>query len=420
MAKLEYQCSSCHHKFVKWTGVCNRCKEWNSIKEIINSDNEIISSRNLPQKISALSTSKEERIKTKIGEVDRVLGSGFCRGSVNLLSGEPGVGKSTLLLKVVNNIACPSHEVLYVSGEETIEQISSRAVRLGVDNNSINILYERKWNHIKRMIELSRVKFLVIDSIQTINFESEESSFSSQRVIKDLTQEILEFVKTRGITCLIIGHITKDGNIAGPKLLEHMVDVVLYFYKSKDKKRVLKANKNRFGSTDSFGLFEMVNNGFKEINELKSFIDKYNSKSYIGRVTSVIENGSRVLPISIEALVAKSSSQVGKRICVGYDLKRLNLLVAIIEKRLGIKFDFKDIYIQIEDDYKDILTCIDTGVVMAILSSLNNTEISATEVFSGEIKLSGIIKKKKELNIDDSNLIERSFSSVVDLYKNVS
>lgn len=390
--KFSYQCQSCGYESFKWQGKCNECGEWNSFVELETLKKErkrIIKTNTLP--ISKVEITKDERFKTNVKELDRVLGDGLTKGSLSLLSGEPGVGKSTLLLNISDQIIQnnSNFNILYISGEETISQIASRAKRLKIKTEKIHLLNENKWEKIKDEINATEYQLVILDSIQTTYSSDISGMIGSVSQIKEITFEMMNLLKSKNMTGIIIGHINKDGGVAGPKVLEHMVDTVLYFEGEKyNNSRVLRATKNRFGNTNEIGLFEMTESGLRE----SSYTGLRGEWNKPGRVLTCTLKGSRVIFVEIQALIKKSNTNTSRLICQGIDYNRVNTLIAIIEKYLKINLSFNDIYLSTEDSLKLNNRDSDLAIIIALLSSLKNFNISNKNIFYGEVGLDGEIK----------------------------
>lgn len=388
-----YTCSNCEYQVRKWVGKCSECGEWNSfvIKEYNSINDDLI----LPKKINQINIENYQRYSTGLEEFDRVTGGGLISGSLTLIGGEPGIGKSTLLTKVLSNLSKTFIEenILYISGEESESQVAQRAKRLGVDKNSFYILNEVSFEKIKQHIKKLKPKFLVIDSIQTTITENSTSPAGSLSQVREVTHELMKFVKAEGITCFIIGHITKEGNIAGPKVLEHMVDTVIYFEGDQfGHYRVLRAIKNRFGCTNEIGLFEMRSDGLSEIrNPSQYFLDDVSEDSY-GRAITLVKEGSRNLFLEVQSLVSENRMANGRRIAQGIDSGRISMLVAVIEKYLGIPIGQNDIYINLIGNMKVKDNEIDLAVIASLVSSYNRKFYGKGILFLGEVGLTGEVR----------------------------
>ena len=397
--KTSYTCQECGAQYSKWQGQCNKCQSWNSIQEeIINISKKKISdsfssinkTNSNPQKVNNIEINDHYRIITNDNEFDRVIGGGIVPGSLILLGGEPGIGKSTLLLQISLML---SNKVLYVSGEESEAQIKMRADRIKYNNDNCYIFTENKIENIFHQVKKIKPHVLIIDSIQTLNSQLVDAASGSISQLKTCTSELINFAKITSIPVLLIGHINKEGHIAGPKILEHMVDTVLQFEGDRNHfYRILRAKKNRFGSTNELGIYEMLNEGLKEIkNPSEILISNSNQKLSGSAISSTIE-GSRPFMIEVQALVSSAVYGTPQRSCTGFNAKRLNMLLAVLEKRVGFKLGMKDIFLNITGGIKVEDTAIDLAIVSAILSSNNEIKIPEDYCFAAEIGLSGEIR----------------------------
>ena len=397
--KTSYTCQECGAQYSKWQGQCNKCQSWNSIQEeIINiskkkssdSFSSINKTNSNPQKVNNIEINDHYRIITNDNEFDRVIGGGIVPGSLILLGGEPGIGKSTLLLQISLML---SNKVLYVSGEESEAQIKMRADRIKYNNENCYIFTENKIENIFHQVKKIKPHVLIIDSIQTLNSQLVDAASGSISQLKTCTSELINFAKITSIPVLLIGHINKEGHIAGPKILEHMVDTVLQFEGDRNHfYRILRAKKNRFGSTNELGIYEMLNEGLKEIkNPSEILISNSNQKLSGSAISSTIE-GSRPFMIEVQALVSSAVYGTPQRSCTGFNAKRLNMLLAVLEKRVGFKLGMKDIFLNITGGIKVEDTAIDLAIVSAILSSNNEIKIPEDYCFAAEIGLSGEIR----------------------------
>ncbi len=401
--KTLYVCQNCSYESPKWLGKCPECQEWNSFEELTKNSSEVSKSgsqvRNvnskMPKTISQIEEIKLERSPTGMGEFDRVVGGGLVPGSLTLIGGQPGIGKSTLLLEVMGLLAknFNQEKVLYVSGEESESQVARRAKRLDIKGDNLLILNETIWQNILEVINKEKPKFLVIDSIQTTVSQEIQSAPGTVSQIREVTYELLNHVKSRDITCFIVGHITKDGNIAGPKILEHMVDTVIYFEGDQfGQYRVLRAIKNRFGNTNEVGIFEMEEVGLKEVpNPSQYFLDDQMVDSY-GRSLTCILEGTRPLFVEIQALVVENKFGNGRRTTQGIDGNRLSMMVAIIEKYFEIPLGFNDIYVNIVGGFKLSSRESDLSVIASLISSYRSRPINPRELFLGEVGLTGEVR----------------------------
>ena len=394
-----YSCKICGAKYPKWLGQCVKCGSWNSIQEEFvkkSPKNDLIKSEGVVKKINEIESLENERIKFNDNEFNRVLGSGLVRGSVVLISGEPGIGKSTILLQ---NSINSQESVLYISGEESAEQLKLRAERISENQKNCYVLTETNLEIILKNINKLKPGVVVLDSIQTVQTDLFDNSPGSTTQIKECTSILIKLAKSTGIPVLIVGHITKDGNIAGPKILEHMVDAVLHFEGDKQHQfRILRSKKNRFGSTNEIGIYQMNEKGLQIVaNPSELFVSKKeNSES--GSTIAVTLDGDRSIMVEVQALVSSAVYGTPQRISNGFNSKRLNMLLAILEKKAGFKIGVKDVFINITGGIKIEDTAIDLAVVAAILSSNINITINSDTCFCAEVDLSGELRSVS--NID--------------------
>ena len=401
MAKLKttFFCQNCGSQYSKWQGQCTACKEWNTITEEViqkpeKSDWKTPSSTtkrvSKPLKINEIDVSKEARLNTIDNEFNRVLGGGLVQGSLTLLGGEPGIGKSTLLLQISLNLP---YKTLYVSGEESQKQIKMRAERINPNTNNCYILTETKTQNIFKQIEALDPDIVVIDSIQTLHSDYIESSSGSISQIKECTTELIKFAKETSTPVILIGHITKDGNIAGPKILEHMVDTVLQFEGDRNHVfRILRANKNRFGSTNELGIYEMQGSGLREVSNPSEILISQKDEELSGNAVAATLEGMRPLMIEVQALVSTAVYGTPQRSATGFNAKRLNMLLAVLEKRAGFRLGAKDVFLNITGGITVDDPAIDLAVVAAILSSNEDVAIEKDFCFAAEIGLSGEVR----------------------------
>lgn len=401
MAKVKtaYFCQNCGAQFSKWQGQCTSCKEWNTIvEEVIQKEKsggwkaETTSTKKAskPQRISEISAAEEARMNTKNGELNRVLGGGLVPGSLTLLGGEPGIGKSTLMLQVALHLP---YKTLYVSGEESAQQIKMRAERIVPDAKNCYILTETKTQGIFRNIAELEPDIVVIDSIQTLQTEAIESTAGSISQIRECTSELIKFAKETATPVILIGHITKDGNIAGPKILEHMVDTVLQFEGDRNHVyRILRAHKNRFGSTNELGIYEMQGSGLREVSNPSEILISKNEEDLSGTAIAATLEGMRPLMVEIQALVSTAVYGTPQRSATGYNAKRLNMLLAVLEKRAGFKLGAKDVFLNITGGISVDDPAIDLAVVAAVLSSNIDVAIDKRMCFAAEIGLAGEVR----------------------------
>ena len=394
-----FECQNCGERSQKWLGKCHSCGGWDSFIELTseqkNTIKQISSLSNETSKAISITKVKQnniKRISTYNYEFDLVLGGGVVPGSLTLIGGSPGVGKSTLLLKISANLAKQAKKVLYISGEESAGQIKMRADRLDANEDNLFLLSEISLESINNELLKENYEIIIIDSIQTIYSENLSSSPGSVSQVREITFELMRKAKTNNIAIFIIGHITKDGLIAGPRVLEHMVDIVLYFEGESNKEiRMLRGFKNRFGSTSEIGIFEMTQNGLESAKDInKKFFT--NSKIQNGSCLAVAIEGSRSLILEVQALVSQSIYPNPKRSATGFDTNRLNMLLALLEKKLDLPLNQYDVFINISGGIKIKESSCDLAIVAAIISSFRNRPISKESVFIGEVSLTGEIK----------------------------
>jgi len=400
--KTAFFCKNCGAQHSKWMGRCNSCGEWNTIiEEVIQRDSDKKTwekasnikskKKDKPQLIHEIKANTEERIDTNNSELNRVLGGGLVSGSLILIGGEPGIGKSTLMLQVAVNIK--KRNVLYITGEESSQQIKMRAERIGNNSSNCYILTETLTQNIFRQIEELQPEIVIIDSIQTLHTDLIESSAGSISQIRECAAEMQQYSKSTGTPVFLIGHITKDGSLAGPKIMEHMVDTVLHFEGERNYGyRILRAMKNRFGSTSELGIYEMQNTGLREVTNPSEVLISQRDENVSGiAVASTIE-GMRPMLIEIQALVSSAAYGTPQRSSTGFDLRRLSMLLAVLEKRSGFKLGVKDVFLNITGGIKVDDPAIDLAVICAILSSNEDIPIDQKACFAAEVGLSGEIR----------------------------
>ena len=385
--KVVYFCQECGYESSKWMGQCPGCRAWNTFVEETVSTKKVSSTgsglqnglrRAEPVVLKDIRLSEDERKLTNIGELDRVLGGGIVPGSLVLVGGDPGIGKSTLLLQVCRNLAVSGNSVLYISGEESLRQIKLRAERIGEFNENLQLLCETNLETIREVIERKKPDMVVIDSIQTMFHEDISSAPGSVSQVRESTNILMQIAKGQGVSIFIVGHVTKEGNVAGPRVLEHMVDTVLYFEGDRHASyRILRAVKNRFGSTNEIGVFEMRNTGLEEVKNPSEFM--LNGKP----------NGTSG---SIQALVCQSNFGIPRRTAVGTDFNRVNLLMAVLEKKVGIHLAACDAYVNIAGGMKMTEPAIDLGISLAVVSSCKDIIIPDSVIAFGEVGLSGEVR----------------------------
>ncbi len=422
MAKTKqlFECQACGYQTSKWMGRCPNCGAWEQIVELNKTQIEILkqtSSVNTSfEKAESLPEIKKDevtRYSSGSKELDLVLGGGIVPGSLVLIGGSPGVGKSTLLLKIAGNLAKEKKRVLYVSGEESKSQIKLRADRLDVNHPDIYLLTEIRLENIFSELNQNRYDILIIDSIQTIYTEKLTAAPGSVSQVREITFELMRWGKENSVAVFIIGHITKEGSIAGPRILEHMVDTVLYFEGDSSKElRLLRGIKNRFGSTSEVGIFEMSQRGLISANDIsKKFFSRENSQA--GSAITVAMEGTRPIILEVQALVSESNFPNPKRSATGYELNRLNMLLALLEKKLGLPFNNYDVFVNIAGGIKINETACDLAIMAAIVSSFRNRPLSKDTIFLGEITLIGNIRDIFNLDLRLKEAKMQSFTKAI-------
>ncbi len=408
MAKLKtnYICSNCGYASPKWYGQCPQCKEWNTLNEEIESKSNPTAvsnstkSRNFSSvtPVSEITTDDELRYKTGIGEFDRVLGGGLVKGSVVLLSGDPGIGKSTLLMQACGTFA-KDKNVLYVSGEESAKQLKLRAERLSVNSASLSVMTETDVETVCEYIKLNKPEVVMIDSIQTMNHNEIQSSPGSVTQVRECTNLLLRVGKALDIPIVIVGHVNKDGAIAGPKVMEHIVDAVLYFEGERNYAyRILRAVKNRFGSTNEIGVFEMNDIGLSEVENPSAALLSERNINVSGNCISCVMEGSRPILAEVQSLVSTSGYGNARRMSTGFDFNRLSLLLAVLEKRFGYRFSTMDTYLNIVGGLKLDEPAADLAVALALVSGITDKPVPDDVVAIGEIGLSGEVRSVSRIS----------------------
>jgi len=418
--KTTFFCQNCGSQFSKWQGQCTACKEWNTIAEEVIQKAEKVSWKTTEsptrrvsksQKINEISSTSEARLNTKNNELNRVLGGGLVPGSLTLLGGEPGIGKSTLMLQIALQLP---YKTLYVSGEESAQQIKMRADRIHPDSETCYILTETKTQNIFKQIAELNPDIVVIDSIQTLHTDYIESSPGSISQIRETTTELIKFAKETNTPVVLIGHITKDGNIAGPKILEHMVDTVLQFEGDRNHVyRILRAQKNRFGSTNELGIYEMQGNGLREVSNPSEILISKNEEELSGTAISATLEGMRPLMIEIQALVSTAVYGTPQRSATGYNAKRLNMILAVLEKRAGFKLGAKDVFLNVTGGITVDDPAIDLTVVAAVLSSNIDIAIDKSMCFAAEIGLGGEVRPVTRVDQRITEAEKLGFTSII-------
>lgn len=400
MAKVKqiFFCQQCGYESAKWMGQCPSCQEWNSfVEETVHAKSikksGAITQRNRPVPLGEVETLEERRISTHIGELDRVLGSGIVEGSLILVGGDPGIGKSTLLLQICRNLSEDNIRMLYVSGEESLQQIKMRADRLGAFKDYMSLLCETSIDTIESAITETTPQMVVVDSIQTMYAEEITSAAGSVSQVREVTSRLMKIAKQKGITIWIVGHVTKEGVVAGPRTLEHMVDTVLYFEGDRHAVyRMLRGVKNRFGSTDEVGVFEMQPEGLREVTNPSEVMLSGRPIDASGSVVVCSLEGTRPMLMEIQALVSQTSFNLPRRTTVGLDYNRVNLLMAVLEKRAGLSLGSCDAYVNVAGGMRLNEPAIDLGIIMAIASSYKNRALDESTIIFGEVGLTGEVR----------------------------
>ena len=396
--KSIYFCQNCGHEESKWLGQCPMCREWNTFVEEKVTVSKGTAAKNTVREaevvtLSSVSTDQEDRMQTEIEELDRVLGGGVVPGSLVLVGGDPGIGKSTLLLQVCKRLSDQGRKVLYISGEESLKQIKLRANRMGTFRDHLLLLCETNLETIRQVIEREHPAVAVIDSIQTMYSEEVTAAPGSVSQVREATNTLMQIAKGLNITIFIVGHVTKEGTVAGPRVLEHMVDTVLYFEGDRHASyRILRGVKNRFGSTNEIGVFEMRETGLVEVPNPSEYMLNGRPEDASGSVVACSMGGTRPILMEIQALVCRSNFGMPRRTAAGTDYNRVNLLMAVLEKRVGLPLSNYDAYINIAGGIRMNEPAIDLGIVMAIVSSYKNQSISPGTIVFGEVGLSGEVR----------------------------
>lgn len=395
--KSVFFCQNCGHEESKWLGQCPACKEWNTFVEEKVTSVKAGTVRDKKEAqivtLSSVETDEDERMMTEMAELDRVLGGGIVPGSLVLVGGDPGIGKSTLLLQVCQRLAAMNKKILYISGEESLKQIKLRANRMGDFSHTLFLLCETNLDMIRNVIEQQTPDMVVIDSIQTMYNEEVGSAPGSVSQVRESTNILMQLAKGLGISIFIVGHVTKEGTVAGPRVLEHMVDTVLYFEGDRHASyRILRAVKNRFGSTNEIGVFEMQKRGLVEVENPSEFMLSGRPEHASGSVVACAMEGTRPMLMEIQALVCKSSFGMPRRTAAGLDYNRVNLLMAVLEKRAGLSLSSYDAYVNIAGGIRMNEPAADLGIVMAIASSYKNKPVSEDAIVFGEVGLSGEVR----------------------------
>ena len=392
-----YFCNECGYESTKWMGQCPACKEWNTFVEEKVEKKSAKTTREISEvktySISEIEDADDERMTTGILEFDRVLGGGIVKGSLILVGGDPGIGKSTLLLQMCREMSHADLKLLYVSGEESLRQIKIRANRIGQFTDKLSLLSETNLTLIRGVIEKAKPDVVVVDSIQTMMCEDVSSAPGSVSQVRETTNILMQLAKGLGITIFVVGHVTKEGTVAGPRVLEHMVDTVLYIEGDRYASyRILRSVKNRFGSTNEMGVFEMKGDGLREVLNPSEYMLAGRARDASGSIVTCSVEGTRPMLLELQALVTKSNFGMPRRTAVGIDYNRVNLIMAVLEKRLGMPLSDYDAYVNITGGIKINEPAIDLGLVLAIISSFKNEPIDDKTICFGEVGLSGEVR----------------------------
>ncbi|PKG24522.1 DNA repair protein RadA [Niallia nealsonii] len=422
--KTKFLCQECGYESAKWMGRCPGCGNWNTMVEEVeksqsqrkgafaHTQSSTILAKPIP--ITSIETVNEPRVLTDLGELNRVLGGGVVQGSLVLIGGDPGIGKSTLLLQVSSQLANKKHNVLYVSGEESQKQTKLRADRLGVTTEHLLVYSETNLEEISKTIENSNVQFVVIDSIQTIYHPEVTSAPGSVSQVRECTAELMRIGKTKGIAIFIVGHVTKEGSIAGPRLLEHMVDTVLYFEGERHHTyRILRAVKNRFGSTNEMGIFEMKEFGLEEVENPSEIFLEERSQGAAGSTVVASMEGTRPVLVEIQALISPTSFGNPRRMATGIDHNRVPLLMAVLEKRVGLLLQNQDAYLKVAGGVKLDEPAIDLAIAVSIASSFRDKPTKATDCIIGEVGLTGEVRRVSRIEQRVQEAVKLGFERVI-------
>ena len=431
--KQIFFCKECGYESSRWLGQCPGCRSWNTfveekvtVKSKASSKTVSVSERPKATSIKNVSSSEESRILTRIGELDRVLGGGIVKGSLVLVGGDPGIGKSTLLLEMCKNLVETDTRVLYVSGEESVSQIKSRAVRLGITEGTVMeerlmLLSDNDIDNIEGQIDALKAEVVIIDSIQTIMSADIDNAPGTISQVREVTARLLQIAKQKDAAVFIVGHVTKEGTVAGPRTLEHMVDSVLYFEGDESGGfRLLRANKNRFGSTNEIGVFNMVDSGLEEVSNPSEFFLSGRPVSASGSVVVCTVEGTRALLVELQALCTDSSFNMPRRTSVGIDYNRVNMLIAVLEKRGGISLSGCDCYVNIAGGMRLNDPSADLGVLMAIASSFRDRPVDEHTVIIGEIGLAGEIRGVRNITQRIKEATKLGYKRLIIPYSNRS
>lgn len=419
-------CKECGYESVKWFGQCPACKEWNTfVEEPVSkpklakgiagtSQRAAASSAPVPVEINSVSFEENDRTSTGIAELDRVLGGGIVAGSLVLVGGDPGIGKSTLLLQMCYNLSAAGKDVLYISGEESLKQIKLRADRIGKCSGTLKLLCETSLDSIEDILTRNKPEIVIIDSIQTMYKEDVAAAPGSVSQVRETTSILMQLAKGLNITIFIVGHVTKEGTVAGPRMLEHMVDTVLYFEGDRYASyRILRGVKNRFGSTNEIGVFEMQQSGLSEVENPSEYMLNGRPENASGSVVVCLLEGTRPIMVEIQALVCDSNFGMARRTAAGTDYNRVNLLMAVLEKRAGIHMSGSDAYVNVAGGIKVSEPALDLGIVMALVSSFKNRAIDEKTVIFGEVGLAGEVRAVSQAQQRVNEAVKLGFKTCI-------
>ena len=429
MAKAKntaFFCKECGYESAKWFGQCPACKEWNTfVEEPVakpksakgiagTSQRASASSAPVPVEINSVSFEENDRTSTGIAELDRVLGGGIVAGSLVLVGGDPGIGKSTLLLQMCYNLSAAGRDVLYISGEESLKQIKLRADRIGKCSGTLKLLCETSLDNIEDILTRNKPEVVIIDSIQTMYKEDVAAAPGSVSQVRETTSILMQLAKGLNITIFIVGHVTKEGTVAGPRMLEHMVDTVLYFEGDRYASyRILRGVKNRFGSTNEIGVFEMQQSGLSEVENPSEYMLNGRPENASGSVVVCLLEGTRPIMVEIQALVCDSNFGMARRTAAGTDYNRVNLLMAVLEKRAGIHMSGSDAYVNVAGGIKVSEPALDLGIVMALVSSFKNRAIDEKTVIFGEVGLAGEVRAVSQAQQRVNEAVKLGFKTCI-------
>ncbi|WP_147535713.1 DNA repair protein RadA [Bacillus marasmi] len=422
--KTKFMCQDCGYESPKWMGRCPGCGAWNKMVEEVEivgsgkrgafAHSQGIGGQSKPTPITSIETGNEVRIETELKEFNRVLGGGVVQGSLVLIGGDPGIGKSTLLLQVSSQLAKLGQSVLYISGEESLRQTKLRAERLGITSENLLVYSETNLDEISRTIDSIAPSFVVIDSIQTVFHPDVTSAPGSVSQVRECTAELMRIGKTKGIAVFIVGHVTKEGSIAGPRLLEHMVDTVLYFEGERHHTyRILRAVKNRFGSTNEMGIFEMKEMGLEEVENPSEIFLEERSEGASGSTVVASMEGTRPVLVEIQALISPTSFGNPRRMATGIDHNRVSLLMAVLDKRVGMLLQNQDAYLKVAGGVKIDEPAIDLAIAVSIASSFRDTPTRATDCIIGEVGLTGEVRRVSRIEQRVQEAAKLGFERVI-------